>query len=259
MKLFDTHFHYYKDCSPQEYFQAAEERGVGFLLAAAGNYDETLASKEFADEIESAWYASGVHPHQAGQFVDDISMFNDFKGLDKLVAVGEIGLDYFYENSGKEEQLKVFEDFLNLSLEWKLPAIVHCRDKENCDEAYEHAYGLLKDFAGSGGTFEVHCFTGTISWAEKFLELGAWLGITGIITFPKAQNVRDALKIIPDDRLLLETDSPYLAPVPFRGKTNHSMYLKEVAERAAQERGVSFDEIAAQTTANAFKFFNVKQ
>jgi TatD DNase family protein len=259
MKLFDTHFHYYKDCSPREYYKAAEERGVGFLLAAAGSYDETLDCKDFAGELECAWYATGVHPHQAEKFADDISRFEEFKGLDKLVAVGEIGLDYFYENSGKKEQLKVFEDFLNLALEWKLPAIVHCRDKENCEEAYEHAYGLLKDFAGNGGTFEVHCFTGTIPWAEKFLELGAWIGVTGIITFPKAQNVRDALKIIPDEKLLLETDSPYLSPVPFRGKTNHSMYLKEVAERAAQERGVSFEEIAEKTTANAFSFFNIKQ
>ena len=118
---------------------------------------------------------------------------------------------------------------------------------------------LLKDFSRSGGRFAVHCFAGTPAWAEKFLELGAFIGITGIVTFPKAVNIHENIRIIPDERLLIETDSPYLAPVPYRGKTNNPGYLIKVAEKIASLRECPVEDIADITTANAFNFFNINK
>ncbi len=257
MELFDTHFHYYREVAPAEYYSKAAERGVKHMLATGGNYDESLACRDFAADIDAAWFTAGVHPHQASEYIGDISMFDEFRGEQKFVAVGEIGLDYFYENSEKKHQRDVFEKFLKLALEWKLPAVIHCRDKEGSEEAYDDTGALLKDFSADGGRFVVHCYTGTIERAEEFLEMGAYIGFTGIVTFPRAQNVRDVLKVVPDDKLLLETDTPYLAPVPYRGKTNHSCYLPEIAERVASEKGMTTEALAKMTTANAFKIFNL--
>lgn len=256
-KLFDTHFHCYSDVSASDYYAQAEAEGVSYLLAAGSNYEESVVSRDFAEEVENSWFASGVHPHEASDFEEDISMFDEFSEDEKMVAVGEIGLDYFYENSVRSAQRKVFEAFLQRAIKINKPVIVHCRDRDNMDDAYHDAYGLLKDFYRDGGRFVTHCFTGTEAWAEKFLEIGAYIGITGIVTFPKAQNVRDVLKCIPDDRLLLETDTPYLAPVPYRGKRNHSAYLKEIAQYVAERKQLTIDKIADITTNNAMDFFHL--
>ena len=259
MELFDTHFHFYGDVSPEEYLAAVKTPELAWLLAAGANFDESGKAQLFAECIECAWFAAGVHPHSASEYAHDIAMFDKFKGHPKLAAVGELGLDFYYENSEKKIQYAVFEKFLALALDWKLPAIVHCRDKDDKFDAYAECYTLLQDFARSGGRFVVHCFAGTPAWAEKFLELGAFIGITGIVTFPKAVNIHENIRVIPDDRLLIETDSPYLAPVPYRGKTNNPGYLIKVAEKIASLRGCPVEDIADITTANAFRFFNIKE
>ena len=257
MELFDTHFHFYGDVSPEEYLASIKTPELAWLLAAGANFDESKKARLFAERIDCSWFAAGVHPHSAAEYTRDIGMFAEFKDHPKLAAVGELGLDFYYENSERKIQYAVFEKFLELALEWKKPAIVHCRDKDDKFDAYAECYALLKDFAGSGGKFVVHCFAGTPAWAEKFMELGAFVGITGIVTFPKAVNIHENIRVIPDDRLLLETDSPYLAPVPYRGKTNNPGYLIKVAEKIAALRGCQVEDIAASTTANAFNFFNI--
>lgn len=259
MELFDTHFHFYGDVSPEEYWGAVKTPELAWLLAAGANFDESSKAQLFAERIDCAWFAAGVHPHSASEYANDIAMFDEFKDQPKLVAVGELGLDFYYENSEKKMQYIVFEQFLARALAWKLPAIVHCRDKDDKLDAYAECYTLLKDFSRSGGRFVVHCFAGTPAWAEKFLELGAFIGITGIVTFPQAVNIHENIRVIPDNRLLLETDSPYLAPVPYRGKANNPGYLIKVAEKVASLRGCSVEKIAAITTANAFDFFNIME
>jgi len=258
MHFFDTHFHYYGEQSSEEYYEQAKAADVTYLLAAGANYEESLKAQQFAEAIPTSWFSAGVHPHSAAEYSGEITEFAKFAADPKMVAVGEIGLDYFYENSERQIQLKVFEQFLQLALELKLPAIVHCRDKDNSNSAYEQAYSLLADFAADSGAFVVHCFTGTTDWAEKFLQLGAYLGITGIVTFPKASNVREVLNIIPDKRLLLETDTPYLAPVPHRGRKNHSAYLRNIAEFVADEKKQPLEQIAELTTTNAMRLFRIK-
>lgn len=271
MKIFDSHFHYYGETAPQEFYhtvlaelEVPPQSDAGrveriFVNAVGGDYLESCRAREFAQVVKEAFFSVGVHPHQADEFLAAPQEFGEFRGHEKLVAIGELGLDYYYEQSDREAQKQVFRRFLDLALEWGLPAIVHIRDKEEADAAYSDAYELLAPFAQAGGKFVVHCFAGTVAWAEKFLALGAYLGVTGIVTFRRADNVRECLKAIPDDRLLIETDSPYLAPVPHRGSDNHPGYLILVAARIAAERGRPVGEIAELTTRNAFAFFNRKE
>jgi len=257
MELFDTHFHYYGQAAPEEYYGRAAGAGVKYLLAAGSTLEESRRSMQFVDAIPSSWFSCGIHPHEAEKSGGrPCEAFAEFRTHPKLVAIGEIGLDYFYEHSERDIQKRVFADFLKLAADWKLPAIIHCRDKDGCFDAYADSLSMLKDFHSAGGRFVVHCFSGTPGWAEKFLELGAYLGITGIVTFPKAVNIRETLKVIPMEQLLLETDTPYLAPVPYRGKENHSEYLVEIAKRTADEKNLSLEELSSITTANAFKLFS---
>lgn len=269
MELFDTHFHYYGETSPGEYFRnvmtAAAVPPQGricvpdrlWLMAAGGDYLESCRSREFAQVIETAYFAAGVHPHNAEKFFAEGNDFSEFRNHPKLKAVGELGLDYFYEHSAREEQKRMFGHFLDLALEWDLPAIVHLRDRDQAWDAYEDGYALLAPFAEKGGRFVVHCFSGTPEWARRFLALGAYLGVTGMVTFNRAHNIRESLAVIPDGRLLIETDSPYLAPAPHRGSENHPGFLALIAARVAEERGRGIAEIAELTTANGMRFYNI--
>ncbi|QSH42256.1 TatD family hydrolase [Lentisphaerota bacterium ZTH] len=259
MKLFDTHFHFYGEQSPREYYDAIKIPELTYLLAVGGDLEGSTLARNFAEGIENSWFAAGIHPHSAAEEQAELSRFREFKDHEKLVAVGEIGLDYFYENSPRRCQRNIMEHFLQLALDWQLPAIIHCRDSDDKFDAYQDSHAMLRDFAADGGRFVVHCFSGIPHWAEKFMELGAFLGITGMVTFPRADNIRETLKVISDELLLIETDSPYLAPVPHRGKTNNPGYVIEVARKIAAERGCSIEQIADLTTSNAFRLFNLEQ
>jgi TatD DNase family protein len=259
MKLFDTHFHYYGEPEPAEYWSSIVIPELGYLLAVGASFEESVKAQCFAEQVDCSWFAAGVHPHSAAEYARDTCNFAQFKGHPRLIAIGELGLDYYYEHSERQIQRQVFEHFLQIALKWNLPAIVHCRDRESCFDAYDECFTILNNFASSGGRFVVHCFSGTPYWAEKFLSLGGYLGITGMITFPKAENIRETLRVIPDERMLIETDSPYLAPLPYRGKTNNPGYLIKVAEKIAEQRHKKIEEIAELTTKNAFRFFSIKE
>lgn len=270
-ELFDTHFHYYGESSPTEFWQTVEaeaavppQSDAGIprrisAMAVGGDYLESCRAREFAQRIESAWFAVGVHPHEAAEELSVRHDFSEFRGHPKLAAIGELGLDYYYEQSAREEQRRIFAEFLNLALEWDLPAIVHIRDKDDREDAYREAYELLEPFAGAGGRFVVHCFAGSPEWAEKFLALGGYCGVTGMVTFRKAENIRNVVRMIPDERLLIETDSPYLAPVPHRGAANHPGYLVLIAAQLARERGQTLADLAQLTTANGYEFFRLRR
>lgn len=257
MKLFDTHFHIGEVVNTEEYYRLAHEQNVEYLMSVGASYDESKCSRTFAQNFENVWYTAGAHPHYADECYDSIAMFDEFED-DKLKAIGEIGLDYFYENSDRKIQCKVFEMFLESGLKKNLPIVIHCRDKDNEDNAYSDCYSIVKDFVKDGGRFEIHCYTGGKEWMKKFIDLGAYIGITGIVTFPRATNVRELIPYIPNDRILLETDAPYLAPIPYRGKTNMSAYIIEVARKVASEKVLPLEELVSITTANSMKFFNIK-
>jgi len=271
MELFDTHFHFYGEATPAEYLKmaaadleiAAERVDIPvpelYLMAVGGDYLESLRAKEFAAVVKRCRFAAGIHPHQAAPYLEKRDDFSVFRNDPLLAAIGELGLDYFYDHSDHASQQQVLKEFLDLALTWDLPAIIHLRDREDRDTAYSDGYRLLKDFAAAGGRYVVHCYSGTINWAEKFLATGAYLGVTGMATFRRAENIREVLRMIPADRLLLETDSPYLTPVPFRGRENTPGLVLLAAGCAAAERNCSTAEILEVTSANARRFFRWDQ
>ncbi len=269
MYLFDTHFHYSsEEKSPEEYARMTAEtmdslKGVPcperlYTMAVGGDFAGSIDAMEYAQAGPYTWFAAGVHPHEAENEKHDISEFRSLAENPRCRAVGELGLDYFYDTAPRKCQQRTLEAFLELALELNLPAILHCRDKDNVWGAYEDMYAIVRNFASAGGRMDIHCFAGTPRWAEKFLELGAFTGFTGIVTFGKAENIRKTLKMIPLENLLIETDSPYLAPAPYRGKPNNPGYLPLIAQRVALERGITIGEIAKVTTENAFRLFDLK-
>lgn len=263
MILFDTHFHYDRRTAVADTHAAiaADLALTGLpvkrllLAAMGGSWQESLAAQEFAAASPDCCFSAGTHPHNAVEETRPAADFRTFFADPKCRAVGELGLDYYYDFSPRAKQLPLFEAFLAEALQAGLPAIVHCRDRDDTDRAYADTHALLKDFAAAGGRMVVHCFTGTPVWAERFLELGSYLGVTGMVTFNRAENIRETLRLIPLDRLLLETDSPYLAPKPHRGRQNSPGLLPLVAQRVAEERHLPPAELAAITLQNALRFY----
>lgn len=251
LELFETHFHIGRDDSAQILLAEARKVGVTRFVAVAGNLEDAERLPGIAAAHPDLFCTAGVHPHDAEKYSGDLAPFRRLLALPPTVAVGEIGLDYYYTFSDPSVQRKVFGEFLALAGETRLPCVVHCRD------AYEDCFEMLKDFASATRRVVIHSFTGTPDWAEKMLALDAFFSFNGIVTFQGAGNVRAALAAVPLDRLLLETDSPYLAPVPHRGSRNQPAFLPEIAGKVAEVKGVSLDEIAAATTANAKEFFGV--
>lgn len=278
MCLFDTHLHLPQkeggteengstDCpgaagesafNPLEFCRRAADSGVGYLLACASGMEESLRAADFAAECPGAFFAAGVHPHDAEKMNGTAADFKEFARRKHFAAIGEIGLDFYYDFSERTTQITVFRDFLAVALELNLPVSVHCRDRGREDSAYDIAHELLRDYASSKGVFVLHAFAGSPEWADKFIQLGAYFGVGGMITFKRADNIRELACLYPEDRILLETDSPYLAPVPFRGKENHPAYLPLIAEKLALLRNISLDDCARITTENAFRFLGIR-
>lgn len=257
MEIFDTHFHL-TDVEPvTAVLDLLPEEHTFYLMAMGGSLQSTIRAMSFAEAVENAWFAAGVHPHDADNPGEEVKNFLQFAGHPKLKAIGELGLDFYYEMSNRENQFRTLDAFLNLALSWDLPAVIHCRDKDDSVEAYDLCYERLQQFAGQGGRFVVHCYTGLPEYAEKFLSLGGYLGVTGMVTFRRADNVRELLKMIPAERLLLETDSPYLAPIPFRGKENHPGHMVEIVTFAAEVLGKTPDELAVETLENGKRLFQI--
>ncbi|MDP7396607.1 MAG: TatD family hydrolase [Lentisphaeria bacterium] len=250
MEIFDTHFH----LAPGDELGAIAARalaaGVTRLLVAGAAVGEAEAVLGQVAAVPAVFAAVGVHPHEAGKFDGDIGYYRGLAGHRRVRAIGEIGLDYYYDNAPCDTQKAVFRQFLELARETGLPAVVHCRD------AYDDCYALLAECL-DGGPFVVHCYTGTVEWAQRFLALGGHLSFTGILTFPRSDDVRAAFHSVPLDRLMFETDSPYLAPVPLRGRVNEPANVAHIVTYAADVLEMPAAELAAVTTTNALEFFGI--
>ena len=246
--MFDAHFHLTEEDNFEEIYQKGIEAGVNYFMLAGTDSIDSKQYIELAEQYDCTFACVGMHPHEADTF-DGIEKYRELAcSSDKVKAIGEVGLDFFYDHSDREQQMKVLREFVALATELNLPLVIHCRDAE------EDCYEILKDFSGR---FLLHCFTGTAEWAEKFLELDAYFTVGGIITFKKAENVRETFKVIPDDRFFLETDSPYLSPVPFRGKRNQPAYISGTVTKVAEIRGWTTEETVARTSATAKAFFDI--
>ena len=271
MEIFDTHFH----LDPEDDFSSFLQRSYDdlrlacsdyrevpsklLMLCAGGSYAGSLQAMEFADYAEEVWFSCGVHPHDAAEYHLDRRDFSIFKDHRKLLAIGEIGLDYFYGFSDRDTQLSVLQEFLDMALDWDKPAMLHLRDKDNCRQAYDDALALLSGFSNAGGRFVIHCYAGNQDDARKFLDMGGYFGVTGMYTFKAAHNIRETISIIPDDRLLIETDSPYLAPVPYRGRNNTPGMVALVAASLGASRQLPPEASTALFTANGKRFYRIKE
>ena len=246
----------------------ARESGIETVLAIGsgtgpGSLDCAIQLAKSAAENQPAWpaiYASiGIHPHEAKLATDaDFAELQSLAQSDSVIAWGEIGLDYYYDHSPREVQRSVFVRQLELARTAGLPIIIHCRPSSDSDDAWDDCLSLLQQhWAASGLGGVMHCFTGSLAQARASLELGFMISFAGNVTFPKAQNIRDAAKEVPLDRMFIETDSPFLAPVPHRGKRNEPAFVKEVARQVAELRGLDLHEVAARTTDNFCRFFRL--
>ncbi|NMA43336.1 MAG: TatD family hydrolase [Oligosphaeraceae bacterium] len=235
-----------------EFFSQARTQGVSsFLLAGTSLQDAEFVCSQAAVE-EGVYAAVGLHPHEASQFeASQLEQYAAFLTRPKVVAVGEVGLDYHYNHSAPEMQRLAFKAFLQLSLHTQKSLIIHCRD------AFDDCYSIVKEQWNPGLRFVLHSFTGDVPEAEKWLELGAYISFNGMLTFKKADNIRCSLQAVPLERLLLETDSPYLAPEPYRGKSNCSAYLPKIAEKMAAIKELPLQELARITTENAKRLFGL--
>ncbi len=253
----DTHCHFENEDQAERICVESLEKGISGILGCASNIPDARMLANAAGKIETLFFAAGVHPHESAGFDGDLSCFSEFNNSGKLRAIGEIGLDFYYDLADHESQIRVFQQMLELALSMNLPVSVHCRDKEDSEEAYRLCYDFLKEFSGSGGRFVIHSYSGSLEYMERFAELGAWFGVNGMITFKKAENIRVLARAYPAEKILLETDSPYLAPVPHRGKENTPSYIPLIAETLAEVRGMPLEEISVLTNRNASELFSI--
>lgn len=254
--LFDTHTHLNVEAFAEDAAAAvsrAKEAGVG-RFAVVGFDSETIKkSLELSSEYPEIYSIIGWHPTEAGTYTPAVEeSLMALMEEEKVVAMGEMGLDYHWDTAPHDVQAKVFRRQISIAKELELPISIHMRD------AIEDTYRILKeeDVRDIGGI--MHSFSGDTEYMKKFLALGMHISLSGVVTFKKTIEVHEVAKLVPLDRLLIETDAPYLAPVPFRGKRNEPAYVKFVAEKIAELRNSSFEEIAAQTTRNANKLFGLE-
>lgn len=253
--LFDSHAHYDDEKYTKDRYEVigrAHEQGVSYILNASSDIASSVESISLSQELDYVYAAVGVHPHNVGEINDNtITTLADFAENKKVVAIGEIGLDYYYDNYPREAQKYWFARQINLAKNVKLPIIVHSRD------AHEEVLNIIKNERASevGGVF--HCFAGSVEMAKILLNHNFYISIGGVVTFKNAKTILDVAAYVPNDRLLIETDCPYLTPEPHRGKRNDSGYLYLVAEKIAEIKGLSFQEVAQMTTENGKRLFNI--
>ena len=251
--IFDSHAHYTDtafsdDC--RELLGSLPDKGVKYIMLASTSVEDSQASSALSREYGFIFSAAGVHPECIDDNPSDyISLLrNIIADNPKIRAIGEIGLDYHYDGYDREKQIQLFREQLALADELSMPVIVHSRN------ATEDTMTLLREYRPKG---VVHCFSGSAETAAEVISLGMYIGFTGVITFKNAKKALKALAAVPDDRLLLETDCPYMAPEPFRGKRCDSSLIRFTAEKAAEVRGMDAQKLLDITCSNAMTLFGI--
>ncbi|MGA8622003.1 MAG: TatD family hydrolase [Candidatus Sulfotelmatobacter sp.] len=241
----------------------AREAGVQSMVAI-GNGDgpeQVDCGIRLAEKYEFIYATLGIHPHEA-RLADDAAYQNmqRLAHYPKVIAWGEIGLDYYYDNSPRDVQKEVFVRQMELAASTKLPIVIHCRPSEGSENAWEDCLAMMREhWAAKGLGGILHCFTGAWPQAKSALDMGFMISFAGNVTFPKAQQIRDAALEVPLERMLIESDSPFLAPVPHRGKRNEPAFVKETAKKLGELRGLTTEEIGQQTTRNFYNFFKLAE
>lgn len=250
MTLFDTHAHY-----DDEAFDADRDTVLsafdGLVIDPGCTLESSRAAVALANRHPHVYAAVGIHPENCGGFLTEhLDELRRLARQSKVVAIGEIGLDYYWaENPPREFQRQVFRAQLELALELDLPVIIHDR------EAHGDSLAIVKEYPALRGVF--HCYSGSVEMAKELLDRGWYLGFDGPVTYKNARRTVEVAEMIPIDRILVETDSPYMSPVPVRGKRNDSRNVAYIVERLAQIKGISSDEMAILTLANGKKLFGI--
>ena len=254
--IFESHAHYDSqkfDEDRDELLKSMPENGVGTIVNSAADWDSVTEVVELAQKYPHVYAAVGMHPDEVGDL--DEERFAYLKAQcqkEKVVAVGEIGLDYYWDNEAHDVQKKWFIRQLELARELDLPVIIHSRD------AAADTLEIMQTYA-KGLRGVIHCFSYSKELAREYVKMGFYIGVGGVVTFKNGKKLKEIVEEIPLERILLETDSPYLAPVPFRGKRNSSLYIRYIAQEIANLKGISYEEVVAQTEENGKQLFRIKR
>ena len=255
--IFDTHAHYTEesfDDDRDELITAIHKNGVNYIMLSVSDIEDTKKALSISRNYPFVYSAAGVHPECVGNIPSDyIQQIEKIivENKDKIKAIGEIGLDYHYEDYDASLMKEVFTNQLILAQKTDLPVIIHSRD------ATKDTLDVLRKHTPKKGV--VHCFSGSAQTARELVEMGLHISFTGVITFKNARKALEALEVIPLDRLMLETDCPFMAPVPYRGKRCDSSMITEIAKKAAEIKGISPQEMLDVTCKTAMKFFDIKE
>ncbi|MEL6179523.1 MAG: TatD family hydrolase [Myxococcota bacterium] len=258
LTLFDTHAHLDAARLASDLdavLERARDAGVAQIvtIGASRGMDSNRRALELAQTHDWIWATVGIHPHEADLATDEVIAQIEAMATDhgRVVAIGETGLDYHYDRSPREVQRSVFRRFVQMARALERPVVIHTR------EAEEDTVAILKEEGADQCGGVLHCFSGTRWLAEQALELGFYISFSGIVTFRSAREVQEVAQMVPDDRILVETDCPYLAPTPRRGKRNEPAYVAHTLRHVAQLRDVPAEALALQTTANAQAFYGL--
>ena len=270
MALVDSHAHLDSpryDADREELLQRAWQQGVRTVLSIGiGEGPDTMQqalelSRSCAGKpgIPRVLATAGIHPHEA-QFADQAALakLDDLLANPDVLAVGEIGLDYYYDHSPRPQQKQAFAQQMEVAAAKRRPIIIHCRPSEGSSDAWDDTLEMIETAwvkTNLGGI--LHCFTGEWEHARRALDCGFLISFAGNITFPRAENIREVAARVPLDRMLIETDAPFLAPLPYRGKRNEPAWVGRVADKVAEVRGVTSGQVASSTANNFFRFFGV--
>ena len=252
--LFDTHAHLNDerfDGERDELILSLQNSGVGAYCEIGYDVESSKKAVLLAEKYYFVYAACGVHPHDTQNLCEeDMNSLKELLKSPKAVALGEIGLDYYYDNSQRDKQKKWFDRQLKLACEINKPVVIHTRD------AMAHTIDILKANRDNAGI--IHCYSGSKESAKILLDMRYYISFAGPLTFKNASTALEVTKYVPDDRFLIETDSPYLSPIPYRGKRNCPIYVAEVAKKIAEIKGKSFEEIESLSFENAKKAYRIK-
>ena len=253
--FFDSHAHYDQRRfaeDQKELLASMADHGIGRIMNIGCDPESSLKSVRLAEEYDFIYAAVGSHPDDAAN-VDDVLVerYRNLAGREKVMAIGEIGLDYYYEDVPRAKQQEAFRKQMALAAELDMPVIIHQRD------AYEDALKIVDEFPTVKGVF--HCFSGSLEYAKEVVKRGYYMGFTGVITFKNARKAVEVAQWAPLDKLLLETDCPYMAPEPYRGRRSDSTMIPKMAEKIAELRGLSVEQVAKLTRENALRLFRMEE
>ncbi len=255
--LFDTHAHYTDskfDTDREELISSLPVNGIGHVIEIGCSFDSIPKAEDLAEKYDFFHFAAGLHPNDAQaaeDLPDTVEFLKKYLSHPKNVALGEIGLDYYWQEPSRELQKKWFEIQLDLAEELSKPVVIHDRD------AHGDCMEIIRRHPNVRGVF--HSYSGSPEMAEELIKRGWYISFSGVLTFKKAAKLPEVARIVPEDRMLIETDCPYLAPVPYRGQRNDSVKMAKTAERLAEIKGLRYEEICRMTYQNALNLFNISE